>query len=98
MAQARGVELEKVLIREFGGFKQDLLEALAEYYHCASIEYDERLPIPPELLFAVSQDSLSSYQWMPVMKDRSGMVTIAARNPESPAMQEDVRKFIKAER
>ncbi len=98
MAQARGVELEKVLIREFGVFKQDLLEALAEYYHCASIEYDERLPIPPELLSAVSQDSLSSYQWMPVMRDRSGLVTIAARNPESPAMREDVRKFIKAER
>ncbi len=98
MAQARGIALEKVLIREFGVAKQHLLEALAEHYHCASIEYDERLPIPPELLSAVSQDSLSSYQWMPVIKDKSGVVVIAARKPEDVAMREDVKKYIKAER
>jgi uncharacterized membrane protein YidH (DUF202 family) len=98
MAQARGIALERVLLREFGVAKQHLLDALAEYYHCASIEYDERLPIPPELLSAVTQDSLSSYQWMPVMKDKSGMVVIAARNPEDSAMQEDVKKHIKADR
>ena len=65
-AQARGIALEKVLLREYGMAKQDLLKALAGYYKCASIEYDERLPIPPELL-NLSPDSLSTYQWMPVM-------------------------------
>ncbi|HUJ18213.1 MAG TPA: type II secretion protein [Nitrospirota bacterium] len=98
MAQARGVDLERVLLREFGVTKRHLLDALAAYYRCKSIEYDERLPIPPELLSAVSQDSLSSYQWMPVMKERSGTVVIAARNPESPAMRKDVKKYIKADR
>ena len=98
MAQARGIALERILLREFGVAKQQLLDALAEYYHCESIEYDERLPIPPELLTELNQDSLSSYQWMPVMKDKSGAVVIATRNPEDSAMRDDVKRHIKAER
>jgi uncharacterized membrane protein YidH (DUF202 family) len=96
-AQARGIALEKVLLREFGITKQEMLKALAGYYKCASIEYDERLPIPPELL-NLSPDSLSTYQWMPVMKDKSGTVIIAARNPESAAMRTDVKRVIAADR
>ena len=96
-AQARGIELEKVLLGEYGVPKQDLLAALAKHYNCLSIEYDERLPIPPELLAGLGPDSLSSYRWMPVMKDKSGTVVIAARNPESSMMREDVKKHIKAD-
>ncbi len=97
-AQARGIELEKVLLSEFSVAKRHLLDALAAYYRCDSIEYDERLPIPPELLAMLDQDSPSSYQWMPVMKDKSGTVVIAARNPESPEMREEVRKYVIADR
>ncbi|MFV1084514.1 hypothetical protein QML25_29900, partial [Klebsiella pneumoniae] len=49
-AQARGLEIEKVLSTDYKVGKQDLLAALAKHYHCLAIEYDERLPIPPELL------------------------------------------------
>ncbi|MGE5172202.1 MAG: DUF202 domain-containing protein [Betaproteobacteria bacterium] len=95
-SQARGVPLEKILLREFQVAKQDMLEALSAYYKCASIEYDERLPVPSELLTNLSPDSVSTYQWMPVMMNTSGAVVIAARNPESAAMREDVEKHVKA--
>ncbi len=98
VAQARGIALEQVLLKEYRTTKQDLLEALSGYYKCEYIAYDERLPIPPELLTTLSPDSLSTYQWMPVMKDKSGTAVIAARNPESRAMRADVKKFIKADR
>jgi uncharacterized membrane protein YidH (DUF202 family) len=97
-AQARGIELERVLLTEYGLAKQDLLEALAGHFGCPSIEYDERLPIPPELLAGLNPDSLSTFRWMPVAKDRSGTVIVAARNPHSALMQEDVRKHLTADR
>jgi len=97
-ALARGIEPERVLLKEYKVSKQDLLAALAEYYACRSLEYDERLPIPPELLANLSADSLSTYRWMPVMKDKNGTVVIAARNPQSPAMREDIKKYVKADR
>ncbi len=98
VALARGLPLERVLLREYKVAKRDLLDALAAYYKCASIEYDERLPVPSELLAGLSPDSLSTYQWIPVMKDASGTVVIAARNPENPAMREDVRRRVKGDR
>ena len=49
-AVARGIDLERVLIREYGVPKQTLLAALSEYYKCPFVEYDERMPVPPELL------------------------------------------------
>jgi uncharacterized membrane protein YidH (DUF202 family) len=97
MARARGIEIETVLQREYGVPKAAMLEALADHYRCTSIEYDERLPLPPELLVNVSADSLSTNQWMPVMREGSGTVVIAARYPRSRAMQEDVFRQIAAE-
>ena len=97
-AQARGIELENVLLKEYGIPKQRLLEALSRYYDVPSIEYDERLPVPPELLTGLNADSLSTNQWMPVIKDRDGTAVIAARYPDSPTMREEVRRSVKAER
>ncbi len=97
-AQARGIEPERVLLKEYKVPKQDLLAALAGYYGCRSLEYDERMPIPAELLMNLSGDSLSTYRWIPVIKDKNGTVVIAARNPQSPAMREDVKKYVKADR
>ncbi len=98
VAQARGIDLEKLLLAEYGVPKHLLLEALAAFYQCPSIEYDERLPIPPELLTGLSADALSTNQWMPVIKDSSGTVVIAARYPDSPAVRDDVKKYVPAER
>jgi len=98
VAKARGIDLEKLLITEYDIPKHQLLEALAVYYKCSSIEYDERLPIPPVLLTGLNTDALSTNQWMPVIKDQSGTIVIAARYPESFAMREDVKKHIKADR
>ena len=97
VSRARGIDLEKLLLAEYGVPKLQLLEALSAYYQCPSIEYDERLPIPPELLNDLSPDALSTNQWMPLIKDNTGTVVIAARHPDSSALKEDVKKYVKAE-
>lgn len=96
-AIARGIELERVLIREFGVPRRILLQALSEYYNCPFVEYDEKMPIPPELLQGLDSERLSMSQWFPVIRD-GGTVVIAANNPEDPAVLSEVRKYIKAER
>jgi len=96
-AVARSIELEWVLFREYGVPRHILLKALSEYYQCPSIEYDERMLIPPGLLSAVNGDMLSVSQWFPVIED-GDTVIIAANNPEDPAVLDEVKRFIKAER
>ena len=96
-ASARGIELESVLIREFDVPKKTLLNALSEYYNCRSVEYDERMPIPPEFLAGLDGERLSLTQWFPIIHDGSTAI-IASHNPQDPAVFEEVKKSIKAER
>jgi uncharacterized membrane protein YidH (DUF202 family) len=92
---ARGIELEKLLLREHGIPRRTLLEALSQYYHCPFVEYDERIPIPPELLAGLNSDRLFMSQWCPVMR-AGNTVIIAANNPEDPAVRSEVREFVKS--
>ncbi|HXW69327.1 MAG TPA: hypothetical protein VEJ88_06930, partial [Dissulfurispiraceae bacterium] len=84
-ASARGVEIERVLISEYRVPKHILLQALSEYHNCSFVEYDERLPIPPELLTGLDGERLSINQWFPIIKD-GNTVVIAANDPSDPVV------------
>lgn len=95
-AAARGVPFEKIL-REMGVPRQDLLRALSEHYKCPSIEYDERMPIPPELLVGLDGERLTFDLWFPVIKN-GDTVIIAAADPDGTSLRDEVRKYIRAEK
>ncbi len=93
---ARGIELEKLLLREYGVTRQSLLEARSQYFRCPFVEYDERIPVPPELLAGLNSDRLFMSQWFPVMKE-GDKVVIAANNPYDPVMMDEVREVFRTE-
>jgi len=95
-ALARGLEVEDVLLREFNLPKQTLLEALSSYYGCPYLEYDERLPVPPQLLAGLDGERLSLSQWFPVGKLRMA-VTVAVNDPNDPAVLEEIRRCLETE-
>ncbi len=96
-AVARGVEIEKILLREYGVPKQTLLAALSEYYKCPFVEYDERMPIPREYLMELNGEQLSLSTWFPIIHDGKTVI-IAAHDPHDPRVFDEVKKSIKAER
>lgn len=95
-ALARGLEVEGVLLREFNLPKQTLLEALSSYYGCSYLEYDERLPVPPELLAGLDGERLSLSQWFPVGKSEETM-TVAVNDPHDPVVLEEIRRCLETE-
>lgn len=96
-AAARGLSVEAVLARDHGVPKATLLRALSERYGCPGIEYDERLPIPPELLVGLDGGRLSASRWFPVIRD-GDTVVIAAADPTDPAVLEEVRSSFEGRR
>jgi uncharacterized membrane protein YidH (DUF202 family) len=96
-SRAREVDLEKILFTEYNVPKYTLLRALSEHYRMPSIEYDERLPLPPEILRGLSAEVLSQTLWMPVIKDVNGTVVIAARYPDDPEVREEAKKYVRAD-
>ncbi|MDA8079185.1 MAG: DUF202 domain-containing protein [Nitrospiraceae bacterium] len=96
-ASARGLELEDVLLREYPVSRKDVLEALSGHYHCPSIEYDERLPVPPSLLEGLDPERLVTGLWFPVIIE-AATVIIAANNPSAPGLLEEARRLIPGQR
>jgi len=94
---ARGIELEQILIKEFSVPRRTLLRALSERYKRPAVEYDERMPIPPELLSGLDGERLSLSKWFPIIKD-GGTAIIVANDPEDPLVLSEVEKYIKAEK
>lgn len=91
-SMVRGVDLERVLLQEFGVPRRALLEALSLHYDCPYIEYDERLPVPTELFAGLNSDILSRSLWFPLIKEEDKIV-IAVNNPESPLIREEARVY-----
>jgi uncharacterized membrane protein YidH (DUF202 family) len=95
-AIARGIEVESVLLREFNLPKRVLLDALSDFYGCPSVEYDERLPVPPQLLAELDGERLSLSQWFPVGKSGE-KVTVAMNNPNDALVLKEIRRCLKTE-
>ena len=83
-AEARKVPLGRILHYEYGIPRLHLLAALSDHYRCPAIEYDERLPVPPELLRDLPGPRLVTEGWFPVIKDENGTVVVAATDPGDP--------------
>ncbi len=94
-ADQRKIHLERVLRFERNITRRRLLEVLAAYYQCDWAEYDERRPVPMELLKGLESGSLLAHLWFPVIRD-GDTVIIAANNPRNPAMRADARRLMTA--
>jgi uncharacterized membrane protein YidH (DUF202 family) len=94
-AAARGLEPERVLIREYGVPRRKLLEALSAHYRFPYVEYDERVPVPVRLLEGLDPEMLSLSKWFPATMEGESVV-IAASDPEDPEVREEAARFFGA--
>ncbi|MDR3567512.1 MAG: hypothetical protein P4L43_05740 [Syntrophobacteraceae bacterium] len=96
-ARVRDLEIEDVLRYDRRIPRRKLLEALALSSGCDWIEYDERIPVPPELLLGLDPERLALMLWFPVALDGETVI-VAARHPTDPAVSEDVRECMGEDR
>ncbi len=88
-ANKRNIETEEILLYQYDISRRKILKALSACYGCRWIEYDERLPIPPELLQELDPIRQQKNCWFPVIKDDKTII-IAAADPSDPVMQQEV--------
>lgn len=92
-ASERDAEIETVLMDEYGVPKKALLDALAEEFGFPAIEFDERLPVPPELLEGLEPDRLRREPMFPLILE-NGKVIAALNDPGSPVAREEIDRFV----
>ena len=79
------------LPRDASAQKEAALQALSERYGCPSVAFDERMPIPPELLAGLDGAELSRLGWFPLIR-QGDTVVVAAADPRDPALEGAVRR------
>ncbi|MGE5256968.1 MAG: hypothetical protein ACM3KE_09870 [Hyphomicrobiales bacterium] len=95
-AAYRGVDVERILRHEYHIPRRRLLESLSAHYGCPWVEYDERVPIPFELLCGLNASSVCRGRWFPVAKDHKTAV-IATADPNDPDLPGKVKACVPAE-
>ena len=73
-------DIESILMQDCKIPKKDVGKALSQYYRTPFVEYNERLPIPGELLAGLKVPFLKRNCWVPIRKDDDKIV-IAIDNP-----------------
>lgn len=94
-ADARGVELERVLLRDLRVPRCALLTALARHFGCRFMQYDERIPVSTRLFAGLDRDMLRTGKWFPVMM-LGDTAVIAAADPHSETMKAEVMRCVPA--
>ncbi len=75
-------DIEDLLMKSYKISKQDIGQALSHYYRAPFVEYNERVPIPGELLSGLKVPFMKKNIWVPIGQDQDGKrVIIAIDNP-----------------
>ncbi|MBU2752609.1 type II secretion protein [Acidithiobacillus thiooxidans] len=93
-AAKRGIDAERILLKELAVTRCTLLDALARHYDCAIAQYDERLPVP-QLFSGLDGKVLLTGEWFPI-RQMGDTVIIAAADPNNLSMRAQVQELIPA--
>jgi type II secretory ATPase GspE/PulE/Tfp pilus assembly ATPase PilB-like protein len=75
-------DIEYLLMKSYKISKKDIGQALSHYYRTPFVEYNERVPIPGELLAGLKVPFMKKNNWVPIGQDQDGKrVIIAIDNP-----------------
>ena len=73
-------DIEFLLMKNYKIYKQDIGKALSRYYRTPFVEYNERTPIPGELLRGLKVPFMKKNYWVPIGKDGEKII-VAIDNP-----------------
>ncbi len=79
-AARRGLLLERVVVQDLGVPRAKLVEAVAAHFGCPAIGFDERVPVPAELLVGLDRAMAGELKCFPLLTDGTTTVVVAA-NP-----------------
>ncbi|MGD8770828.1 MAG: ATPase, T2SS/T4P/T4SS family, partial [Desulfobacterales bacterium] len=79
-ARRRREPVEAVLMSDFKVSKQDVGNALSQFYNVPFAKYNANAPVPSELLAGLKVSFMRHYAWVPLRKEGNNIV-IAIDNP-----------------
>lgn len=92
-ARDQKLDIEYVLMKSYNISKQDLGAALSQFYKCRFVTFDDRLPIPGDLLRNLKVSYLRSSLWVP-LEGKEGRVTVLMDDPSHLTKRDSVQSLL----
>lgn len=67
-SRAQKMSIESYLMSKYGIPKEEIGRSLAEFFRCNFVEFDEKIPIPGELIRNLNSEYLRREFWVPIGK------------------------------
>jgi type II secretory ATPase GspE/PulE/Tfp pilus assembly ATPase PilB-like protein len=96
-ARDQHLDIEYVLMKNYNISKQDLGTALSHFYKCPFVTFDDRLPIPGDLLRNLKVSYLRSNLWVP-LEVREGRVMVLMDDPSHLTKRDSVQSLLSPHR
>jgi type II secretory ATPase GspE/PulE/Tfp pilus assembly ATPase PilB-like protein len=93
-ARRKRTDVESILVDEHRIPKKEVGKALAAYFGCPFVEFDERAQIDPSLIEGINFDYLKANSWVPLRRD-GNTVDVLVDNPRDLLKVEHIRWLMK---
>ena len=94
-ARERGTEVENVLMDDLGISKADVGAALADFYKCRFIQFDDKMSIPGDLLDNLKKPYLKNNLWVPLETTKTGKIAILMDDANHLAKRDMAQSLLK---
>ncbi len=86
--------VENVLLKKYNISKEDIGVSLAEYYNCEFITYNDKIPIPGELLKNLKKPFLKREVWVPLERV-DGRIRVLIDDPTNILKKDAIESLLK---
>lgn len=93
-ARERKETIETFLMKKYRISKEDIGKSFEDFFHCQFIEFNDKLPIPGELLKNLKKEYLRRELWVPIGK-ADGNIQIIVDDPNNILKRDMIESLLK---
>ena len=94
-ARERGVLVEGVLMKDYGISRDEVGAALADFYKCRFVKFDDKLAIPGDLLHDLKKTYLKTNIWVPLETTKEGKIAVLMDDANHLAKRDMAQTLLK---
>jgi Type II secretory pathway, ATPase PulE/Tfp pilus assembly pathway, ATPase PilB len=87
--------LEIVLMRKYNITKEDIGHSLEDFYQCKYVSFDQKTPIPGDLLKNLKKEYLLRELWVPIKKMADG-IHVVVDDPQNIIKRDAIESLLKS--
>jgi type II secretory ATPase GspE/PulE/Tfp pilus assembly ATPase PilB-like protein len=87
--------LEIVLMRKYNITKEDIGHSLEDFYQCKYVAFNQKMPIPGDLLKNLKKEYLLRELWVPIQKTADG-IHIVVDDPQNILKRDAIESLLKS--